>query len=74
VAHVRVETSRVRTLRGLEGVRKVAQLGLAYGNASTVVADVDFDEDGNSAGPGVFGDAFKKADVVWVVYKEGDAV
>ena len=71
---MRVETSRVRTLRGLEGVCEVAELGLAYGYAGAVVADVDFDEDGDLAGPDFFGDAFKKADVVWVVYKEGDTV
>ena len=47
---------------------------MAYGDAGAVVADVDFDEDGDLAGPDFFGDAFKKADVVWVVYKEGDTV
>jgi hypothetical protein len=74
VAHVCVETSRVRTLRGFEGVCEVAELGLAYGDAGTVVADVDLDKDWDLPGPGFFGDAFKKAYVVWVVYEEGNAV
>jgi hypothetical protein len=64
----------VRTLRGLEGIRKVAELGLAYGDAGAVVADVDFDKDWDLSGPGFFGDAVEQADVVWVVYEEGDGV
>jgi len=56
---VRVEACRVRALRGLESVREVAELAFTYGDAGAVVADVDFDEDGDLAGPGFFGDAFE---------------
>ena len=60
--------------RSLEGIRQVAELSLSHGDAGAVVADVDFDEDWDLAGPGFFGDAVEEADVVWVVYEEGNAV
>lgn len=71
---MRVEACRVRALRGFESVCEVAELGFTYGDAGAVVADVDFDEDWDFAGPGFFGDALEEADVVWVVYEEGDGV
>jgi len=49
---MRVEASRVRALRGFEGVGEVAELSFADGDAGAVVADVDFDEDWDLAGPG----------------------
>lgn len=57
VAHVRVKSCRVRALRGFESVRKVTELSFAYGDAGAVVADIDFDEDWDLAGPGFFRDA-----------------
>ena len=71
---MRVKTCRVRALRRFESVREVAELGFTYGDAGAVVADVDFDEDWDLAGPGFFGNAVEQADVVWVVYEEGDGV
>jgi hypothetical protein len=49
-------------------------LAFADGDAGAVVADVDFDEDWDLAGPGFFGDGLEQADVVWVVDEEGDGV
>lgn len=71
---MRVETCRVRTLRGFESVREIAELGFAYSDARAVVADVDFDENWDLTGPRFRGDAVEEADVVWVVYEEGDGV
>jgi len=71
---VRVEACRVGALRRFESVREVAELAFAHGDAGAVVADVDFDEDQDLAGPGFFGDAFEEADVVWMVDEEGDGV
>jgi hypothetical protein len=64
----------MRALRGFEGVREVTELSFTYGDAGAVISDVNFDEDWDLAGPGFFGDAVEEADVVWVVYEEGDGV
>jgi hypothetical protein len=71
---VRVKACRMRALRGFEGVREVTELSFTYGDAGAVISDVNFDEDWDLAGPGFFGDAVEEADVVWVVYEEGDGV
>lgn len=60
--------------RSLEGIRQVAELSLSHGDAGAVVADVDLDEDRNSARPGVLRDGFEHPHVLRVVDEERDGV